>query len=54
VRRPEWTAEELGRVFQNEFKDRQVRCGVLGQESLPVDLTGGFWARLAETEKTTA
>jgi NAD(P)-dependent dehydrogenase (short-subunit alcohol dehydrogenase family) len=51
VRRPSWTAEELGRVFQNEFKDRQVRCGVLGQESLPVDLTGGFWARLAEAEK---
>lgn len=52
VRRPEWSAEELAGVFQREFKDRQVRCGVLGQECLPVDLTGGFWARLAEAEKT--
>jgi NAD(P)-dependent dehydrogenase (short-subunit alcohol dehydrogenase family) len=50
VRRAKWTAEELARVFRNEFKDRQVRCGVLGQESLPVDLTGGFWARLAAAE----
>ncbi len=53
VRREKWTAEELARVFRNEFGGRQVRCGVLGQESLPVDLTGGFWARLAEAEAAT-
>jgi NAD(P)-dependent dehydrogenase (short-subunit alcohol dehydrogenase family) len=47
VRREQWTAEELHRVFQNEFQGRQVRCGVLGQESLPVDLTDGFWVRMA-------
>jgi NAD(P)-dependent dehydrogenase (short-subunit alcohol dehydrogenase family) len=50
VRRPSWSAEALAQVFRNEFRDRQVRCGVLGQESLPVDLTSGFWARLAEAE----
>ncbi len=49
ARRSKWTAEELAGAFNKEFKDRQVRCGVLGIESLPVDLKTGFWARMATT-----
>jgi NAD(P)-dependent dehydrogenase (short-subunit alcohol dehydrogenase family) len=45
VTRSEWTAELIGEAFRHEFKDRQVPCGVLGMESLPVPLQSGFWKR---------
>ena len=40
-----WTADRVAEAFDNEFKDRLVACGVLGMESLPVDLKTGFHAR---------
>jgi len=40
-----WTADRVAEAFDNEFKDRLVACGVLGMESLPVDLKSGFHAR---------
>ncbi len=40
-----WTGERVADAFDNEFKDRLVACGVLGMESLPVDLKTGFHAR---------
>jgi NAD(P)-dependent dehydrogenase (short-subunit alcohol dehydrogenase family) len=43
--RPSWTAEALAEAFANEFKDRQVACGVMGMDALPQDLRSGFWRR---------
>lgn len=43
--RPAWTAQALAEAFETEFKDRQVACGVLGMESLPIELKSGFWSR---------
>jgi NAD(P)-dependent dehydrogenase (short-subunit alcohol dehydrogenase family) len=45
VTRPEWTAELVAQVFENEFRDRQVPCGVRGMKDLPVELQGGYWKR---------
>lgn len=47
VVREQWTAETVAEAFANELKDRQVPCGVLGMEHLPVDLRSGFWQRTA-------
>ena len=41
----EWTADKVAAAFDSEFKGRLVACGVLGIESLPVDLKTGFHAR---------
>jgi NAD(P)-dependent dehydrogenase (short-subunit alcohol dehydrogenase family) len=46
VSRENWTAEELANVFDNEFRDRLVACGVLGMECLPVELKTGHNIRL--------
>jgi NAD(P)-dependent dehydrogenase (short-subunit alcohol dehydrogenase family) len=46
--RAEWTAEVLAEVFNTEFKDRQIACGVMGMTELPVDLKSGFWKRVKE------
>jgi hypothetical protein len=43
--RPQWTAEAIAEVFDKEFKDRQVACGVMGMTTLPVELQSGFWKR---------
>jgi NAD(P)-dependent dehydrogenase (short-subunit alcohol dehydrogenase family) len=43
--RPKWTAEALAEAFDKEFKDRQVACGVVGMEHLPVELQSGYWQR---------
>jgi hypothetical protein len=45
--RKKWTAQEVASAFANEFKGRQVACGVMGMDSLPKKLTTGFWARRA-------
>ena len=45
VTRPQWTAELVAQAFENEFRDRQVPCGVRGMEELPVELRGGYWKR---------
>lgn len=43
--RPGWSAETIAEAFADEFKDRQVACGVMGAERLPVDLQSGYWKR---------
>jgi NAD(P)-dependent dehydrogenase (short-subunit alcohol dehydrogenase family) len=43
--RPKWSAEAIADVFAHEFKDRQVACGVMGMESLPVNVQTGYWKR---------
>jgi NAD(P)-dependent dehydrogenase (short-subunit alcohol dehydrogenase family) len=43
--RAQWSAEALADAFDNEFKDRQVACGVMGMEDLPVDMKSGYWKR---------
>lgn len=43
--RPKWSAEAIADAFANEFKDRQVACGVMGMESLPVSVQTGYWKR---------
>jgi NAD(P)-dependent dehydrogenase (short-subunit alcohol dehydrogenase family) len=45
----DWTADKVAAAFDNDFKDRLVACGVLGMESLPVDLKTGFHARAKQT-----
>ncbi|TAK55865.1 MAG: SDR family oxidoreductase [Gammaproteobacteria bacterium] len=41
--RPKWSAEVVAHAFANEFKDRQVTCGIMGMESLPVKLQSDNW-----------
>jgi NAD(P)-dependent dehydrogenase (short-subunit alcohol dehydrogenase family) len=43
--RPAWSVEAVADAFANEFKDRQVACGVMGMESLPVNVSTGYWTR---------
>jgi NAD(P)-dependent dehydrogenase (short-subunit alcohol dehydrogenase family) len=43
--RPAWSVEAVADAFANEFKDRQVACGVMGMECLPVDAPTGYWTR---------
>lgn len=47
VKRERWDAQQVAQAFAEDLKHRQVRCGVLGMESLPVDLTSGHWQRSA-------
>lgn len=42
----EWTAEAIADVFNNDFKDRQIPCGVMGMTTLPVQLQSGIWKRM--------
>lgn len=48
VVRDDWTAEDVAKAFENELKDCQIPCGVLGMEKLPVDLKSGFWKRAGD------
>jgi NAD(P)-dependent dehydrogenase (short-subunit alcohol dehydrogenase family) len=45
IRRDHWDAQEVAKVFAEDLKHRQVKCGVMGMESLPVELTSGHWKR---------
>jgi len=45
VTRPDWTAERVAQAFEDEFRDRQVPCGVRGMTELPVELRSGYWQR---------
>lgn len=47
VVRDEWTAEAVAQAFDNELRERQIPCGVLGMTALPVELQSGFWKRTA-------
>jgi len=43
--RERWSAEAIADAFASEFKDRQVACGVMGMECLPVRIETGYWQR---------
>jgi NAD(P)-dependent dehydrogenase (short-subunit alcohol dehydrogenase family) len=43
--RSQWSAEALAEAFDTEFKGRQIACGVMGMEDVPVPLQSGFWKR---------
>lgn len=45
VRRDHWDAQAVAQAFAEDLGHRQVRCGVLGMETLPVDLSSGHWKR---------
>jgi NAD(P)-dependent dehydrogenase (short-subunit alcohol dehydrogenase family) len=48
VKRESWDARAVAEVFAKDLKHRQVPCGVLGTEHLPVELASGHWKRAAE------
>jgi hypothetical protein len=50
IRRESWDARQVAEAFAADLKHRQVGCGVLGMEVLPVELTEGYWKRRAEVE----
>lgn len=43
-----WNAQAVAQAFAEDLKHRQVQCGVMGMESLPVDLSSGHWKRMAD------
>jgi hypothetical protein len=45
VKRDRWDAQAVAQAFAEDLQHRQVKCGVLGMESLPVELTCGHWKR---------
>lgn len=47
VKRENWDAQSVAQVFAEDLKFRQVRCGVLGTQSLPGELDSGHWKRAA-------
>jgi hypothetical protein len=46
--RAEWTAELIAEAFEQEFKGRQIPCGIKGMTEPPVELQSGYWKRAAE------
>ncbi len=50
VKRDHWDAEAVAQAFADDLAHRQVRCGVLGMEGLPVDLNSGHWKRNEQAE----
>jgi len=47
VKRDRWDVQQVAQAFREDLKHRQVNCGVMGMESLPVELTSGHWRRTA-------
>jgi NAD(P)-dependent dehydrogenase (short-subunit alcohol dehydrogenase family) len=45
VKRDLWDAQAVAQAFAEDLRHRQVPCGVLGMEALPVELTSGHWKR---------
>jgi hypothetical protein len=45
VRRDHWDARAVAQAFAEDLQHRQVACGVMGMEALPVELTSGHWKR---------
>jgi NAD(P)-dependent dehydrogenase (short-subunit alcohol dehydrogenase family) len=54
VKRERWDAQAVAEVFAQDLAQRQVRCGVLGTEHLPVDLATGHWKRAAAAPSSDA
>jgi len=50
VSREHWDARTVAEVFAADLAHRQVPCGVLGMEHMPVPLTSGHWQRAAQAE----
>jgi hypothetical protein len=53
VKREQWDASAVAEAFAADLQQRQVPCGVLGTEHLPVELASGHWKR-AEAAATSA
>jgi NAD(P)-dependent dehydrogenase (short-subunit alcohol dehydrogenase family) len=51
VRRDHWDARGVAQAFAEDLQHRQVPCGVLGMEALPVALTSGHWKRNEEARQ---
>lgn len=51
IKRDTWDAQSVAQAFAEDLKHRQVPCGVLGMESLPVELSSGHWQRAATAAK---
>jgi NAD(P)-dependent dehydrogenase (short-subunit alcohol dehydrogenase family) len=45
VKRDRWDAALVAQAFAEDLEHRQVKCGVMGMEALPVELTSGHWKR---------
>jgi hypothetical protein len=45
VKRDHWDAALVAQAFAEDLEHRQVKCGVMGMEVLPVELTSGHWKR---------
>jgi NAD(P)-dependent dehydrogenase (short-subunit alcohol dehydrogenase family) len=52
VKRERWDARAVAEAFAQDLKHRQVGCGVLGTEHLPVELASGHWKRVAAAPPT--
>ena len=45
ARRESWDAQSVAQAFAEDLQHRQVKCGVMGMEALPVELSSGHWKR---------
>ena len=45
VKRDRWDAQTVAHAFADDLGHRQVKCGVMGMEALPVELSSGHWKR---------
>lgn len=52
VRRDRWDAQAVAQAFAEDLAHRQVKCGVLGMETLPVALNSGHWKRKEQAEQS--
>ena len=50
VRRDHWDARAVAQAFAEDLGRRQVKCGVMGMEALPVELNSGHWKRKEQAE----
>jgi hypothetical protein len=48
VKRDHWDAAMVAQTFAESLVHRQIKCGVMGMEALPVELTSGHWKRNEE------
>jgi hypothetical protein len=52
VKRDQWDAAVVAQAFAEDLRHRQVKCGVMGMETLPVELTSGHWKRNEAAESS--
>jgi NAD(P)-dependent dehydrogenase (short-subunit alcohol dehydrogenase family) len=51
LKREHWDAQAVARAFAEDLEQRQVKCGVMGMEALPVELTSGHWKRKEQADQ---